>query len=293
MATQRFNTGYTMTNGVTDGGDMPWGFTIDSGDTDNVLEAGESFTATWGPPGSTTTRTLIFDYASPNGIVATSPDFNFQIYITDDWNVPYYNFAPPNAASSYVVCFLAGTMIATPAGEVAVETLKAGDLVLTATGDAKPVRWLGRMTVHPFFAPPLTSMPIRIQAGALGENRPKRDLLVSPDHALCVDGLLIHASALVNGRTITRETGLSRSFVYYHVELADHSLVLAEGVAAETFVDNVSRRAFDNWEEAPGHEAIPEMDFPRAKSQRQVPRALLRRLDARADRLSAPERQAA
>ncbi len=43
------------------------------------------------------------------------------------------------------------------------------------------------------------------------------------------------------------------SFTYFHVELANHALVLAEGVPAETFVDNVERLAFDNWAE---HEAL-------------------------------------
>ena len=77
-------------------------------------------------------------------------------------------------------------------------------------------------------------------------------------------------------------------FTYYHVELAEHALILAEGAAAETFVDNVARTAFDNWAE---HEAlygdapIEEMPLPRAQSRRQVPGDISTRLLRQAARL--------
>jgi hypothetical protein len=189
-------------------------------------------------------------------------------------------------SQDFTLCFMAGTAIATPDGPVAVETLAKGDLVCTADGDAAPVRWVGRQTVSTVFADPLRVMPIRVRAGALADNVPVRDLLVSPDHALLVDGVLVHAAALVNGLSIVRETRTERSFVYYHVELADHSLILAESVPAETFIDNADRMAFDNWNE---HEAaaepgvsIAELPYPRAKSCRQVPQAISQRLNARA-----------
>jgi hypothetical protein len=183
------------------------------------------------------------------------------------------------------VCFYPGTLVRTPEGEVAVETLRAGDLVLTACGRAAPVRWLGRQTVSTRFADPLRLLPVRITAGTLGENSPKRDLLVSPDHALLVDGVLVQAGALVNGTTVRREAGVPEVFTYWHIELHDHALILAEGVPAETFIDNVARLAFDNWDEheAAGSEApIAEMELPRAKSARQVPMATRRRLAAHA-----------
>jgi len=194
-------------------------------------------------------------------------------------------------------CFLAGTRLATPDGEVAVEDITAGTILLTAAGEAKPVRWLGRSVISTLFADPLRAMPIRIAAGALGENLPARDLLVSPDHAMCIGGNLVQAGALVNGRTITRETEMPMTFTYYHVEMATHELVLAEGAPSETFVDNVDRFGFQNWEE---HEAlngeaatIMEMDLPRVKSARQLPAATLLVLAARANALLGEDRAAA
>lgn len=184
------------------------------------------------------------------------------------------------------LCFLAGTAIMTPIGSRAIETLHAGDLVLTADGHALPVRWLGRQTIATRFADTLRTAPIRVRRDALGDGLPVRDLFVSPDHAMMVDSVFVQAGALVNGVSITREDrDLPESFVYYHVELADHSLILAEGVPAETFIDNVDRLAFDNWDE---HAALDgaiapmrEMAHPRAKAHRQVPAALRAKLLAR------------
>ncbi len=196
-----------------------------------------------------------------------------------------------------IPCFMPGTLVRTPDGERAVESLAIGDLVLTAEGEAKPVVWIGRATVSRVFADPLRVLPIRIAAGALGENLPVRDLLLSPDHALLVDGVLIQAGALVNGTTIRRDSDVPTVFTYYHVELADHALILTEGVPAETFVDNVDRMVFDNWDEHlalyPQGLAIDELPLPRAKSHRQVPMAIRARLADRAAALVGTEVAAA
>ncbi len=94
--------------------------------------------------------------------------------------------------------------------------------------------------------------------------------------------MLIQAGALVNGSSIVREARVPETFTYYHVELDDHSLILAENTPAETFVDNVDRLGFDNWPEYealyPEGRSVTEMPYPRAKACRQVPRAIRERL---------------
>jgi hypothetical protein len=89
----------------------------------------------------------------------------------------------------------------------------------------------------------------------------------------------------VNGLSITREGTIPATFTYYHVETGDHSLILAENVPAETFVDNADRLAFDNWDEHqaiyPEGKAIVEMPYARAQSARQLPQAIRERLSRR------------
>ncbi len=188
-------------------------------------------------------------------------------------------------------CFCPGTLVATEHGETPVEELRIGDCVRTAEGETRPIAWIGRCTIATRFADPMRCLPIRVKAGALAERTPSRDLLISPDHALMIDGVLIHAGALVNGASIVRETRVPEVFVYYHVELHDHSLILAENAAAETFVDNVDRFNFDNWAEHealyPDGKPLDEMPYPRAKSWRQVPARIRAMLGERAAALSA------
>jgi serralysin len=196
----------------------------------------------------------------------------------DTLNVLGYSLAPS--------CFCAGAMVATPDGEAAVETLRRGDPVRTLDGRVVPIVWIGRQTVMRRFADPLRLAPVRVKAGALGDNIPCRDLLLSAEHALFVGGVLIQAGALVNGTSIRREWDMPETFVYYHVETEDHALILVDDAAAETFVDNAERRRFDNWAEHaalyPEGRSIPELPLPRVKARRQLPSSLRAALDRRA-----------
>jgi hypothetical protein len=234
--------------------------------------------------------------------VATSGDGDGGFIAQNEDTGLYYFFTNDQVATSQIgenlteqagpleVCFMPGTLIATPSGERPVEALKIGDHVLSVDGRAVAVRWIGLQTVAPRFADSLR-LPVRIRAGALGENVPARDLRVSPDHALFVDGVLIHAGALINGSSIVREADVPHVFTYYHVEAEDHSLILAEKAPAETFIDNVDRRRFDNFAEYealyPQGHAIAELPYPRAKAHRQVPSAIRERLAERATALHA------
>lgn len=194
------------------------------------------------------------------------------------------NPAALDSSQSFTTCFLPGTAIATPEGETPVETLAIGDLVLTTDGRSIAVKWLGRQTLSARFS---RHAVIRIQAGALGAGLPRRDLRVTADHALLIDGLLVNAGALVNGTTVTREPAeaLGETFTVYHVETEAHEIILAEGAATETYIDYVERRVFDNHAEylalygdAP---KVVEAAYPRISAARHLPAALRLRLAGR------------
>lgn len=189
-----------------------------------------------------------------------------------------------SSSATFTVCFAAGTMIATPAGERAVETLEIGDMVLTAEGAAVPVTFLGRQSLHKVFTPAERFAPVRVAAGALGQGLPHSDLVLTAAHALIIDGLAINAGALVNGTTITRDAAetLPERVTYFHVETAGHDVILANGAPAETFVDYVSRRAFDNYADYVAlygdEQPVAALDMPRISSPRLVPAAIRARL---------------
>ncbi len=182
-------------------------------------------------------------------------------------------------------CFLTGTLILTEKGEIAVENLKIADIVYTADGKLEPIKWIGRQTIEPTRVKnPLRGYPILVKAGALGDNLPHRDLYVSPDHSLFIEGLLINAGALVNDISILK-TEPTETFTYYHVELENHALLLAEGAAAESYLPQKENRdQYDNaaeYEELYPHGSnlmLWPMDYPRVSSWHKVPRFVSKKL---------------
>ncbi len=181
----------------------------------------------------------------PNGYILFS---NNDLSLTDgNPNPPSFpitmSYSGDYVFQTPIPCFARGTLIGTPAGQVAVETLAVGDMVLTAGGDVRPVVWTGHRTVDVLRHPqPDTVRPIRIAAGAVSDSVPSRDLFVSPDHNLFIDGVLFPAKCLVNGTSVC-QVDLPR-ITYHHVELESHDIVLADGMAAETYLDTGNRTSF-------------------------------------------------
>ncbi len=149
-------------------------------------------------------------------------------------------------------CFLAGTRVLTPTGEVAVEALEEGDLVVTENGAAREVLWVGRTTINRDGEQRFNedALPVRISKGALGEDCPRRDLYLSRAHMLHLDGVLIPVSDLVNGLNIAVAYIDVDAIVYYHIALDRHDVLMAEGAPCESLlVTAKDALGFDNAEE--------------------------------------------
>ena len=137
-----------------------------------------------------------------------------------------------------IPCFVAGTLIRTPEGEVPVECLRPGDLVVTQDDGLQPLRWIGRRRV----AATGGFAPIRIRADTFGNHR---CLSVSPQHRILIrDSLaellfgeaevLVAAKDLVNDRSVTvRHGGMVE---YVHILFDRHQVVFSEGLASESFL---------------------------------------------------------
>ena len=143
------------------------------------------------------------------------------------------------------ICFTTGTLIATPQGERAVETLKAGDKVVTRDNGLQEIRWVGHSAMSPrAFVESPELKPILIQKGSLGPNLPERDMMVSPNHRMLISNertslyfaeteVLVSAKYLVNGRNI-RQVDVT-STTYIHMLFDQHEVVLSDGAWTESF----------------------------------------------------------
>ena len=117
--------------------------------------------------------------------------------------------------------------------------------VRSAFGGDACVSWIGHRRIDCCRRPtPELVWLVLIAAGAFEAGQPRRDLYLSPDHAVYLRGALVPIKLLIN-RTTIRQVEVS-SITYYHVEVAHHDVVLAEGLPAETYLDTGNRSDFDN-----------------------------------------------
>lgn len=191
----------------------------------------------------------VYTLTGTNGLTSVSIEYTGALPTSSSTTVSALDSVPlasgSGTVSSTVACFVSGTMIRTPAGDVAIEHLRIGDLVVTSRGEERPIKWLGCATVDcRRYADRRVVMPVRIAAETFGPRKPERDLFVSPGHAICVsvlDEVLVQASALVNGSTIAQID--VEEVTYWHLELESHDIILADGLPVESYAD-IGNRSF-------------------------------------------------
>ena len=200
-----------------------------------------------------TNQVLLADHNSGNGLVTIDP-----------------------------VCYLRGTRILTPSGEMPVERLRVGDLVTTVSGAQRPLRWIGFGRTLITARNQDRARPVVVRRHALREFVPHRDLYVTRGHSLYLDGVLIPVEELINHRLIAWDE-TARVVEYYHLELDSHDVVLAEGAAAETYRDDGNSPQFLNAATRP--DTPPMAPYAPVLHEHPEIKRIWRRLNARAGRV--------
>ncbi len=286
-----------FTNTALVSGDIAAGGPVVGDDNDNDFEVGEDATG-----GSGFTYLGFIEIGGLNYPVVQNPSVvppaDYQVLVLVPDYAPYPAFGSITFPATFDMvagnpgdlqeftffyCFAAGTRIDTSVGEVSVEDLTRSHRVRTETGTFEPVKWVGRQTTLRR-AHGKSRALVRFRAGSLGNGLPAQDLEVTADHGMIVDGMVINASALVNGGSIdfVPTSELPEVYTVYHVETENHDVIFANGAPSETFIDIPGRMAYDNYQEyldLYGAERIlPEMNRPRITSRRLLPETLKARL---------------
>lgn len=203
-----------------------------------LTDGARTYTATLIDTGPETRPLLMF--------IDELPPREVELWIVHCSLAPEMQGGPEGREAGGVICFTPGTDILTPDGPRPVEALREGDRVQTRDGGAREIHWIGsrRMTGARLFVMPHLR-PVRIRAGALGIDRPDRELLVSPEHRMLIRGaaaralfntpeVLVAARDLVNGDTVVTDLAV-REVTYIHLLLDSHQVLWANGVETESF----------------------------------------------------------
>ncbi len=203
-------------------------------DTGTVIQfisfGGNTVTATEGPA----------DGLTSTSVGTADEDETLQ---SDDGGLTYYSQTTPNPGT--IPCYAPGTMIDTPDGPRAVETLLPCDLVMTLDHGPQPIKWV-RAGDQPLEHVDPDAKPVLIKAGALGRNLPAQDMIVSPQHRILVGGAgqlqtFFASEAFAPAKSLTSLPGIRhmmgrQKIVWHHFACDRHEIVVANGCLSESLL---------------------------------------------------------
>lgn len=174
-----------------------------------------------------------------------SPSFQSGKNGNNNWKITYADGAEKRYPNS---CFLTGSMIRTLRGDMAVEDIRPTDSVIACVNGqdvARVVVWTGKahVIVNATLSEDAAGYPVRIVKDALAQGLPSQDLLVTSEHCVFLDGKFVPVRMLVNGASIFYDTSIT-SYDHYHIETEEHSIITANGILTESYLDTGNRRAF-------------------------------------------------
>ncbi|WP_240322980.1 Hint domain-containing protein [Acetobacter pomorum] len=159
-------------------------------------------------------------------------------------------FTQDDGKGGIITCFLTGSMIRTTTGEVAVEDVRIGDEVIAFdwrnnADIVRPVVWVGkaRATVRPELHDDEAGWPVRILKDAIADGVPYKDMLITAEHCLFFKDCFVPVRMLVNGMSIFYDKSIT-SYDYYHIETEQHSIITADGMLTESYLDTGNRSSF-------------------------------------------------
>ena len=239
-----YGSGYTVTETDDGGGDDPTRLG-DIGNDDfsaNLNNSGANFATNFQFIANTADGTGFIAVAT-NGGYGSGPYY----YLFQTVNNYPGGSTVTTGPGTFAICFTTGTRIETSRGQVAIEDLAVGDTAVTASGGLRPIQWIGKRTLD-CVGDAAHMAPVRVRANAFGAGVPERDVCLSPGHPVLVrqDGreVLVPIMNLINGTSIER-SAMTR-VTYWHIELDQHDVLIADGLPAESFFDMGSRGWFDN-----------------------------------------------
>ncbi|CAI3960830.1 Large exoprotein involved in heme utilization or adhesion (FhaB) (PDB:4RM6), partial [Commensalibacter communis] len=191
------------------------------------------------------------EYPTPDQVKFTLKNgHTITLNITGARDAGYTLGTGSDGSLTYEVCFLTGSMIRTFEGEIAVEDIRIGDEVLTFDWQqnkeiSRSVRWVGHKTVRvkAHLNEDEAGYPVRVLKDAVADGVPYKDLLITPEHCLFFDGKFIPVRMLVNGASIYYDRSIT-DYTYYHIETEEHSVIWADGMLTESYLDTGNRRQF-------------------------------------------------
>jgi len=203
-------------------------------------------------------------FIATNGAANYGPLIVSDTPLTPGVRYTFGSFNTDGAApyDALVPCFAAGTVIQTDRGEVVIEDLKTGMMVRTVDAGFQPIRWIGSTSLDAVdLAARPELRPIRIGRGALGQNIPHRDLLVSPQHRILVrsriamrmfsaEEVLLPAKKLLGMDGVCRVDDAAQ-VDYFHILFDAHHLIFSDGAVSESFfvgpqvLHGIDRQSYD------------------------------------------------
>lgn len=235
---------------------IPKDFVMDFPQVSKPWSGDKHVTARYYPLTHTTTIGTGFTVAglADVGRVMTLTGDPFDIKNTGTFHLfgSYYSkqFKQDDGKSGIITCFLTGSMIRTTTGEVAVEDVHIGDEVIAFdwrnnTDIVRPVVWVGKAHVNVRHGLPddEAGWPVRILKDAIADGVPYKDMLITSEHCLFFKDRFVPVRMLVNGVSIFYDKSIS-SYDYYHVETEQHSVITADGMLTESYLDTGNRASF-------------------------------------------------